>query len=83
MPTIDLSWLAPAQRQAYVIGVGAGRLWILGRHRLLCGDSTVAIIMDMKQPGVTVQPLRQMNGYASFNQVLMTDAKMGPEFRLV
>jgi alkylation response protein AidB-like acyl-CoA dehydrogenase len=24
-------------------------------------------ILDMKQPGVTVQPLRQMNGYASFN----------------
>ena len=37
-------------------------------------------IMDMKQPGVTVQPLRQMNGYASFNQVFMTDAKVEPEF---
>ena len=37
-------------------------------------------ILDMKQPGVTVQPLRQMNGYASFNQVFMTDAKVEPEF---
>jgi alkylation response protein AidB-like acyl-CoA dehydrogenase len=34
----------------------------------------------MKQPGVTVQPLRQMNGYASFNQVFFTDAKVEPEF---
>ena len=37
-------------------------------------------IIDMKQPGVTVQPLRQMNGYASFNQVFLTDAKVEPEF---
>ena len=37
-------------------------------------------IIDMNQPGVTVQPLRQMNGYASFNQVFMTDAKVEPEF---
>src|SRR6202035_4626160 len=36
--------------------------------------------LDMKQPGVTVQPLRQMNGYASFNQVFLTDAKVEPEF---
>jgi alkylation response protein AidB-like acyl-CoA dehydrogenase len=37
-------------------------------------------ILDMKQPGVTVQPLRQMNRYASFNQVFLTDAKVEPEF---
>jgi Acyl-CoA dehydrogenase, middle domain/Acyl-CoA dehydrogenase, N-terminal domain/Acyl-CoA dehydrogenase, C-terminal domain len=37
-------------------------------------------VLDMKQPGVTVQPLRQMNGYASFNQVFLTDAKVEPEF---
>jgi alkylation response protein AidB-like acyl-CoA dehydrogenase len=56
-------------------------------------------ILDMKQPGVTVQPfgwsksvgaskspqcalcaLRQMNGYASFNQVFFTDVKVEPEF---
>ena len=37
-------------------------------------------ILDMKQPGVTVQPLRQMNGYTSFNQVFFTDAKVEPEF---
>lgn len=37
-------------------------------------------IIDMKQPGVTVQPLRQMNGHASFNQVFLTDATVQPEF---
>ena len=37
-------------------------------------------IIDMHQPGVTVQPLRQMNGHASFNQVFLTDATVQPEF---
>ncbi|MEZ5557626.1 MAG: acyl-CoA dehydrogenase family protein [Pseudomonadales bacterium] len=36
-------------------------------------------ILDMTQPGVDVQPLRQMNGHASFNQVFITDAKIPPE----
>eukprot|EP01034_Spumella_vulgaris_P042406 gene42406-52587_t len=37
-------------------------------------------IIDMHQPGVNVQPLKQMNGHASFNQVFMTDAVVEPEF---
>jgi alkylation response protein AidB-like acyl-CoA dehydrogenase len=36
-------------------------------------------IIDMKQPGVTVYPLKQMNGHASFNQVFLTDAVVPPE----
>jgi alkylation response protein AidB-like acyl-CoA dehydrogenase len=36
-------------------------------------------IIEIKQPGVEVQPLRQMNGHASFNQVFFTDAKVLPE----
>lgn len=31
-------------------------------------------IIDMRQPGVEVRQLRQMNGHASFNEVFMTDA---------
>ena len=31
-------------------------------------------VIDMRQAGVEVQPLKQMNGYASFNQVFLTDA---------
>jgi alkylation response protein AidB-like acyl-CoA dehydrogenase len=30
----------------------------------------------MRQPGVDVRPLRQMNGYASFNEVFLTDARV-------
>ncbi len=36
-------------------------------------------IIDMKQPGVEVVPLRQMNGHASFNQVFLTNAEVPPE----
>jgi alkylation response protein AidB-like acyl-CoA dehydrogenase len=36
-------------------------------------------VIDMKQPGVTVQPLQQMNGHATFNQVFITDAVVPPE----
>ena len=39
-------------------------------------------IIDMKQPGVNVQPLKQMNGHATFNQVFMTDAMVPPELIL-
>jgi alkylation response protein AidB-like acyl-CoA dehydrogenase len=39
-------------------------------------------LLNMKQPGVNVQPLRQMNGHASFNQVFMTDAEIEPEYQL-
>ncbi len=36
-------------------------------------------VIDVKQSGVDVQPLRQMNGHASFNQVFFTDAKVPKE----
>ena len=39
-------------------------------------------IMDMRQLGVEVVPLRQMNDHASFNQVFMTDAEVPPEYLL-
>jgi alkylation response protein AidB-like acyl-CoA dehydrogenase len=34
------------------------------------------LVLPMRQPGVEVRPLRQMNGYASFNEVFMTDARV-------
>jgi len=48
--------------------------WDQPKHRGLS-----YFILDMKQPGVDVHPLRQMNGYASFNQVFMTDAVVPPD----
>jgi len=36
-------------------------------------------VIDMRQPGVEVRPLRQMNGHASFNEVFFTDAEVAPE----
>ncbi|MGH9059512.1 MAG: acyl-CoA dehydrogenase family protein, partial [Acidimicrobiales bacterium] len=33
-------------------------------------------VIPMHQPGVEVQPLRQMNGHASFNQVFFADARI-------
>jgi alkylation response protein AidB-like acyl-CoA dehydrogenase len=36
-------------------------------------------VIDIKQPGVEVQPLKQMNGHASFNQVFFTDAHVPAE----
>jgi alkylation response protein AidB-like acyl-CoA dehydrogenase len=33
-------------------------------------------VLDMRQSGVQVMPLKQMNGHASFNQVFFSDAKI-------
>ena len=49
--------------------------WDVAKHKGLA-----YFILDMKQPGVQVHPLRQMNGHASFNQVFFTDAIVEPEF---
>jgi alkylation response protein AidB-like acyl-CoA dehydrogenase len=39
-------------------------------------------LLNMRQPGVNAQPLRQMNGHASFNQVFITDAEVEPEMQM-
>lgn len=39
-------------------------------------------LIDMRQPGVDVRPLRQMNGAASFNEVFFTDARIPDSMRL-
>ena len=40
-------------------------------------------IINMRQPGVEVHPLKQMNGHASFNQVFFSDAEVEPEMMLL
>ncbi len=51
--------------------------WDVPKHKGLS-----YFILDMRQPGVEVVPLRQMNGHASFNQVFFTDAEIAPEYML-
>lgn len=48
--------------------------WDVPKHR---GITYFAI--EMQQPGVTVKPLRQMNGHESFNEVFFNDARVAPE----
>src|ERR1700752_3995986 len=48
--------------------------WDVAKHKGLA-----YFILDMKQSGVQVHPLKQMNGHASFNQVFFTDAMVEPE----
>lgn len=45
--------------------------WDQPKHRGL-----TMLLIPMRQPGVEVRPLRQMNGHASFNEVFMTDARV-------
>lgn len=51
--------------------------WEVPKHKGLS-----YFVLDMHQPGVEVQPLRQMNGHASFNQVFFTDAEIAPEMQV-
>lgn len=51
--------------------------WSVPKHQGLS-----YFVLDIEQDGVDVQPLRQMNGHASFNQVFFTDAKIKPEFQV-
>lgn len=43
--------------------------WDVPKHRGL-----TYFVLPMKQPGVVVRPLRQMNGYSSFNEVFLDQA---------
>lgn len=45
--------------------------WDVPKHR-----GITYFALPMKQPGVEVRPLKQMNGYASFNEVFITDARI-------
>jgi alkylation response protein AidB-like acyl-CoA dehydrogenase len=43
--------------------------WDAPKHR-----GITAFVLPMRQPGVQVRPLRQMNGHSSFNEVFFDDA---------
>ena len=67
-------WTTSAHRAQY------GLLLARTNADLVKHKGLAYFILDMKQPGVEVVPLRQMNGHASFNQVFLTDAEVAPEF---
>ncbi|MYE24371.1 MAG: acyl-CoA dehydrogenase [Gammaproteobacteria bacterium] len=48
--------------------------WDVPKHQGL-----TYFVLDMRQEGVDVRPLKQMNGHASFNQVFFTDAVVPAE----
>jgi alkylation response protein AidB-like acyl-CoA dehydrogenase len=45
-------------------------------------DGLTMFLLDMHAPGVEVRPLRQMNGHASFNQVVLDGACVPDSYRL-
>jgi alkylation response protein AidB-like acyl-CoA dehydrogenase len=49
--------------------------WDAPKHRGL-----TYFALPMRQPGVEVRPLRQMNGHASFNEVFLSDARIPKDF---
>jgi alkylation response protein AidB-like acyl-CoA dehydrogenase len=82
-----------AERKGNIWVINGQKVWTTSAHHadygLLLARSDFDLvkhkglsyfIIDMKQPGIEVVPLRQMNGHASFNQVFITDAEVEPEF---
>jgi alkylation response protein AidB-like acyl-CoA dehydrogenase len=75
--------------------INGQKLWVTSAHKADWGlllartdwdqpkhQGLSCFILDMKQPGVRVQPLKQMNGHASFNEVFITDATVPNEHLL-
>ena len=82
----------PGRSQGRPLGVNGQKVWTTSAHHADWGlllartdwdvpkhQGLSYFLLDMHQPGVEVQPLRQMNGHASFNQVFFTDAEIPPE----
>ena len=49
--------------------------WDVPKHR-----GITYFVLPMKQDGVEVRPIKQMNGYSSFNEVFITDARIPADF---
>lgn len=49
--------------------------WDVPKHR-----GITYFVLPMKQPGVEVRPIVQMNGYQSFNEVFISDARIPADF---
>ncbi|MGO9557775.1 MAG: acyl-CoA dehydrogenase family protein [Acidimicrobiales bacterium] len=86
----DLASLSTrADRDGDDLVVSGQKVWNTGAHRADYGillvrtrrdvpkhQGITCVVIDMHQPGIEVRPLKQMNGYASFNEVFLTDARV-------
>ena len=63
-------WTTGARTAAYAMLL-ARTDWEAPKHR-----GITYFALPMRQPGVEVRPLQQMNGYASFNEVFLTEARV-------
>jgi len=74
--------------------VSGQKVWTSGAHladvgEIICRTASeprhrnlTAFLIDMRAPGVTVRPLRQMTGGASFNEVFLDDVTVSDDRRL-
>lgn len=92
----DLASLATrAERDGDEWSITGQKLWTTSAHHADFGlllartdaaaprhQGLTAFALPLDQPGVEVRPLRQMNGYASFNEVFMDGARVGDDLRI-
>ena len=83
-----------AVRDGDVWKITGQKVWTSGAHladvgEIICQTQSgprhhnrTAFMVDMRAPGVTVRPLRQMTGGASFNEVFLDDVEVADSARL-
>ena len=83
-----------AVRDGDVWKITGQKVWTSGAHladvgEIICQSAPgprhhnlTAFMVDMHAPGVTVRPLRQMTGGASFNEVFLDDVEVADSARL-
>jgi alkylation response protein AidB-like acyl-CoA dehydrogenase len=67
-------WTTGAKTAAYGL-LMARTDWDVPKHR-----GITYFVLPMQQDGVEVRPIKQMNGYASFNEVFISDARIPADY---
>src|SRR5437773_2420602 len=71
---VDSGWACPSWPTEYYGLLGARADWDAPKHR-----GITYFAFPMRQAGVEVRPLKQMNGYQSFNEVFMSEARVSAD----